>query len=266
MAEEYFDLGQLKLSNNHFAFIINHLLDNGFNKDSKILDFGCGDGEFVQCLTEKGYQIRGADTYYDGNNITLFKGISLKDKIDIIKNGTLPYSEGSFDFISSIQVFEHVKDLNAAFNEINRVLKRGGKIVASFPLKYCWIEGHYRIPFSHWFTKGSKIRKVWALLFYKSGFGVKKGLYESFDSWYKGAFDFIDNYCFYRTKSEVIKITRELGLQIIWLDKERLVYKLSSTPDTLSKLMLPIVRAVPSKIVTFIMQNRGSVTIQLVKN
>jgi|SRR5579859_259920 len=48
----------------------------------------------------------------------------------------LPFAEGSFDIITSYDVFEHVHDLDRVFDECMRVLKPGGRLLAIFPPFY----------------------------------------------------------------------------------------------------------------------------------
>lgn len=47
--------------------------------------------------------------------------------------GDLPYAEGTFDLVCSIEVIEHVEDHFAFLREAHRVLKRGGTFIASTP-------------------------------------------------------------------------------------------------------------------------------------
>jgi len=62
----------------------------------------------------------------------------------------LPYRDNSFDFLSAIDVMEHIKDDDFAVSEISRVLKKNGIIVITVPhrMKYYTQQdrliGHYR--------------------------------------------------------------------------------------------------------------------------
>ena len=55
----------------------------------------------------------------------------------------LPYDDNFFDFIVSTDTFEHVQSLEKSMEECYRVLKPGGKFLASvpaeFPEKICWM-------------------------------------------------------------------------------------------------------------------------------
>ena len=63
---------------------------------------------------------------------------------------TLPYREKSFDFVSALDVLEHIKDDQLAVSEISRILKKNGIAVITVPhrMKYYTnqdrIIGHYR--------------------------------------------------------------------------------------------------------------------------
>ena len=46
----------------------------------------------------------------------------------------LTYADGSFDLVTSTEVFEHVPDDGRAFTEVHRVLRAGGHLVFTVPL------------------------------------------------------------------------------------------------------------------------------------
>lgn len=48
----------------------------------------------------------------------------------------LTFSDGSFDLVLCNELFEHVQDLELAFLEIARVLRPGGRLVATCPLAF----------------------------------------------------------------------------------------------------------------------------------
>jgi len=62
----------------------------------------------------------------------------------------LPYRDNSFDFLSAIDVIEHIRDDEYAVSEISRVLKKNGIVVITVPhrMKYYTQQdrliGHYR--------------------------------------------------------------------------------------------------------------------------
>jgi len=148
---------------------------------------------------------------------------------------------------------------------LNRVLKDNGKILCSFPFKFSYIEGHYGIPFSHWFEPTSRIRKLWVLLFYRLGFGFNRNENLSFYEWYNQAFSFIDNFCHYRTKNEFFSCCRKAGFTVHNRDKEALIFRLQKKKGLLSKMIYVIIKLLPSRIISFLLQARGSAVIELIK-
>lgn len=60
--------------------------------------------------------------------------ISLND-VDIIGNleNNIPFSDSAFDLIFANQVLEHIQDLTFLLEEIHRILKPGGQLVAHVP-------------------------------------------------------------------------------------------------------------------------------------
>jgi SAM-dependent methyltransferase len=60
-----------------------------------------------------------------------------------------PFQEGSFDFIISNQVVEHVRHPDIFWENLGRALKDGGISVHLFPLKHYIYEGHLHLPFVH---------------------------------------------------------------------------------------------------------------------
>lgn len=45
----------------------------------------------------------------------------------------LPFVDGSFDGITSIETLEHIEDINSALKELHRCLKPGGRLILSMP-------------------------------------------------------------------------------------------------------------------------------------
>ncbi|MEO8971945.1 MAG: class I SAM-dependent methyltransferase, partial [Ktedonobacteraceae bacterium] len=121
---------------------------------SKILDFGCGDGELVYHFRKQGFQAYGidiVDCYKDVQQQCREEGLIPTDEelfytLDV-DNYALPFEDNTFDRIFSFYVFEHVQNWQQALAEIQRVLKPGGACLHIFPSKYCPIEPHLFVPF-----------------------------------------------------------------------------------------------------------------------
>lgn len=103
---------------------------NNFLKESRILDVGCGGGEFLTQLKEAGFSTLSAtdmDQYFDPSigNIKFKKANFCYEK--------LPWPDNSFDLITAWEVFEHLENPHFITNEIERVLKPGGTLIISMP-------------------------------------------------------------------------------------------------------------------------------------
>ena len=136
------------------------VLDFAARHGGRVLDYGCGAGRTVRAGRERGLEIYGTDVFYGGSQSRAEASASglLGDVIREMQDGRIPFPEGSFDLVTNNQVMEHVEDLDAVLREMNRVLRPGGTVLSVFPSVDVWREGHIGIPFSHWFTKGSRIR------------------------------------------------------------------------------------------------------------
>jgi len=92
--------------------------------DQKFLDVGCGEGVLVARFAGRGYDIVGLDLNYSSNLVT---------QADITR-GT-PFGSGRFDVVLILDVLEHLcfSDQEKAMQELHRLLKPGGLLVASVP-------------------------------------------------------------------------------------------------------------------------------------
>lgn len=99
-----------------------------------VLDCGCGDGLFLEALSElsdchlHGFELdekelRLAQQHLTGKQVKLILG-------DLLQ---LPYRDSSFDKIYCTEVLEHVVDDRKALQELKRVLKKGGLLIVTVP-------------------------------------------------------------------------------------------------------------------------------------
>jgi 2-polyprenyl-3-methyl-5-hydroxy-6-metoxy-1,4-benzoquinol methylase len=93
-----------------------------------VLDAGCGMGRFAEVCADAGANVHAIDlstaveaaaqNLRDRPNVWIYQA-------DIMK---LPFADGTFDFIYSIGVLHHTPNTRAAFDQLPRLLKPGGRL------------------------------------------------------------------------------------------------------------------------------------------
>jgi SAM-dependent methyltransferase len=168
-----------------------------------ILDFGCGAGQIVRKLRERQFNAYGCDDFSLTHTSNVFA--DMVPYIKTMNDGHIPFKDNQFEIVLSNQVFEHVADLNATLREIYRVLKPNGMLLSLFPDNMIWREGHTDIPFLHWFSKGSRLRFVYARTLVALGLGVPvPDLSASART--VGYCDYLDRACYYRPYREILDV------------------------------------------------------------
>ena len=117
----------------------------------KILEIGCGIGNFTKTLLEFG-QVYGIDIREDYVNETkkILKTNGAKIGLGDIEKGGYFFKDEKFDSIVCINVLEHVKDDTRALGNIYNLLKKSGLlilIIPAYPFLYGEIDkaiGHFR--------------------------------------------------------------------------------------------------------------------------
>ena len=118
------------------AFIVRRGLINGVREISshfsrgRLLDVGCGSKPYEKLFDAVEYI--GIDIEVSGHDHS-------SSKVDKFYDGKkIPFEDKSFDNVFSSETFEHVFNINELLDEINRVLKPGGKLC--FTLPFVWEE------------------------------------------------------------------------------------------------------------------------------
>ena len=99
----------------------------GINRQQKILDYGCGAGQFVNELIATGFtNARGYDLYLPGK-IEINGEVYLSDNLSAFENNL-------WDIITLNHVFEHIIDPIGLLNDLKKMLPPGGKLLLRFPV------------------------------------------------------------------------------------------------------------------------------------
>ncbi len=110
----------------------------GDRKDLTILDIGCGTGAMSQKLARWGSVIS-AD--FSPLALSYSRRRSLR-RLCVSDAMRLPFRDGSFDVIVALDILEHLPDDEAALREFYRVLKPGGRVIATVPAYQSLWSGH----------------------------------------------------------------------------------------------------------------------------
>lgn len=106
------------------AGIVKHL---ALPRGARLLDVGCGSGNYTIALAEAGFAIEGVDisetmlahARSKRSDLTWHQGDARK----------LPFPDASFDGVVSVLATHHMDDLDAALRHMARVVKPGGPLV-----------------------------------------------------------------------------------------------------------------------------------------
>jgi len=102
-----------------------------FKLTAPSLDFGCADGIFARICYGKQKIDVGVDI--SSQNIRFAPRSGAYKQVFLSEKETLSFKNSSFQTVISNSVFEHIKDIDPILAEINRVLKKGGRLVFAVP-------------------------------------------------------------------------------------------------------------------------------------
>lgn len=114
------------------------------NKDSYVLDVGCGTGRWTKFLTKRVGFIEAIDP-----SNSIFAADKLLGEIKNVRltkasTDNIPFDDGSFDFVMSIGVLHHIPDTQKAMEDCVKKVKKGGYF-------YCYL--YHNLEKMNWFFK-----------------------------------------------------------------------------------------------------------------
>lgn len=129
--------------------VVKHIENERLPRGRRLLDLGCGMGEFSVFLGLQGYQVTGIDM--DAEQLRIACKLSQEnDNIVTFLMGdaaNLPFRDEYFDLVICFDVFEHIGELRPTLNELYRVCNDQSGIFARFPNKLKLIDDHTGLPF-----------------------------------------------------------------------------------------------------------------------
>ena len=99
----------------------------------KVLDLGCGQGSFLKRLHGQNLkELHGSDGFkYEGVDSSIFQFSQSN------LNQRLPYPDQDFEWVTAIEVVEHLENPRHLLREVSRILKPGGALLISTPNNEC---------------------------------------------------------------------------------------------------------------------------------
>lgn len=159
------------------------LIDSFQVSDKKLLDVGCGTGDFLKVAKDNGWDVAGIEPNDSARTIANIKANQAVFNIDHL----LQFEPNSFDVITLWHVLEHLPQLENHFSILESLLKPDGRLVIAVPnfkshdakyYKSFWAA--YDVPRHLWHFSQTAISK----LAQRQNMGLVKTVPMPFDAYY----------------------------------------------------------------------------------
>lgn len=173
---------KLRLNPIHFrASRLYFALKELIGKRGKLLDVGCGAGDFLDAFAHYLPKLKLTGVDISKKAIKAAKKRRIKADFRVAGADKLPFGAEVFDIVTCFDVVEHVKDPAGMLKEMARVLKRGGVFHTFIPAENNWFS-----PEGFLIKIGWRAKEIYGghpqhysfpeikLMLAKSGFLVKK--------------------------------------------------------------------------------------------
>lgn len=113
----------------------------------RLLDVGCADGTYTVPLAEGFDQVDAVDIESErlgdfSDKLRKDARLAAKITVQMMSAEGLSFPDDTFDAVTTIEVLEHVGDLDAALAEIHRVLRPSGTFLITSPNRWFPLETH----------------------------------------------------------------------------------------------------------------------------
>lgn len=111
------------------------LRESGISR-GHVLDIGCGNGKFLELMSQAGWEISG--TEIRGTAYARAEKVAGIHLYPVEEGMRLPLADASVDVVTIWHVLEHVSDPKALLAECRRVMKEGGMLLVEVPNVGSW--------------------------------------------------------------------------------------------------------------------------------
>ena len=115
-----------------------HALIAAHEPQGRVLDIGCGTGQFLAYLMSRGYLVQGVEPS------TLAREQAIADHaLNVVPSLEQVQSQENFQVVTMWHVLEHVPDVRATFKRLFALLGKRGLLVIAVPDRESWDAQHY---------------------------------------------------------------------------------------------------------------------------
>lgn len=141
-------------------------------RGGRVLDGAVGLGQLAQRLGARGYRVTGIDYSFDAALHVRRNGLPA-----VVGDLTrMPFRTGAFDAVTTGETLEHLDDDRSAANEIARVVRSGGIVVATVPaLQMLWSASD-----DYYEHRRRYSRSALTDMFRRAGFAISKASFWGF--------------------------------------------------------------------------------------
>lgn len=142
-------------------------------RGGRVLDGAVGLGQLAQRLSTRGYRVIGIDYSIDAA-LHVRREMGLPAVVGDLTR--MPFRGGVFDAVTTGETLEHLDDDRAAANEIARVVRSGGTVVATVPaMQMLWTSSDDYYEHRRRYSRGALTE-----MFRRAGFAIRKASFWGF--------------------------------------------------------------------------------------